>query len=169
MDPTSPGCFDKLSTRPWRGGGETAGARRCRNDRGVHGAVPASRRASQQMGSLAEPTGTSAAGKIPEHFYAWFWGSSHSRRSCSPSTTGAWTATSSRSEGAGGRGAARGAHRRSPRGDFVRHHNRDRIGGDRRARALYLAVMAKFARQVWWWSLVGAIIGVVMVGLAGAS
>ena len=28
--------------------------------------------------------------------------------------------------------------------------------------ALYLAVMAKFPRQVWWWSLVGAIIGVVL-------
>jgi TRAP-type mannitol/chloroaromatic compound transport system permease large subunit len=28
--------------------------------------------------------------------------------------------------------------------------------------ALYLAVMAKYARQVWWWSLVGAIIGIVL-------
>jgi TRAP-type mannitol/chloroaromatic compound transport system permease large subunit len=28
----------------------------------------------QEMGSLAEPTGGSAAGQIPEHFYAWFWG-----------------------------------------------------------------------------------------------
>jgi TRAP-type mannitol/chloroaromatic compound transport system permease large subunit len=26
------------------------------------------------MGSLAESTSASAAGKIPEHFYAWFWG-----------------------------------------------------------------------------------------------
>src|SRR4029453_14191218 len=25
--------------------------------------------------------------------------------------------------------------------------------------AMYLAVMARYARQVWWWSLVGAIVG----------
>jgi TRAP-type mannitol/chloroaromatic compound transport system permease large subunit len=28
----------------------------------------------QEMGSLSESTSASAAGKIPEHFYAWFWG-----------------------------------------------------------------------------------------------
>ena len=28
----------------------------------------------QELGSLAEPTGASATGKIPEHFYVWFWG-----------------------------------------------------------------------------------------------
>ena len=28
----------------------------------------------QEMGSLGESTSASAAGKIPEHFYAWFWG-----------------------------------------------------------------------------------------------
>ena len=28
----------------------------------------------QEMGSLAEPTGASAVGKIPENFYQWFWG-----------------------------------------------------------------------------------------------
>ncbi len=28
----------------------------------------------EQMGSLTESTGASAAGKIPGHFYAWFWG-----------------------------------------------------------------------------------------------
>src|SRR5207237_5383755 len=28
--------------------------------------------------------------------------------------------------------------------------------------ALYLAVMAKYQRQVWWWSLAGAIVGVVL-------
>jgi TRAP-type mannitol/chloroaromatic compound transport system permease large subunit len=27
----------------------------------------------EQMGSLIEPTSASTAGKIPEHFYAWFW------------------------------------------------------------------------------------------------
>ena len=29
----------------------------------------------QEMGSLGEPSATASAGKIPEHFYAWFWGS----------------------------------------------------------------------------------------------
>ncbi|HEX2928951.1 MAG TPA: TRAP transporter large permease subunit [Candidatus Binatia bacterium] len=33
--------------------------------------------------------------------------------------------------------------------------------------ALYLAVMAKYPKQVWWWSLVGAIIGVVLGWLEG--
>ena len=33
--------------------------------------------------------------------------------------------------------------------------------------ALYLAVMAKFAREVWWWSLVGAILGVALGWYAG--
>jgi TRAP-type mannitol/chloroaromatic compound transport system permease large subunit len=28
----------------------------------------------QEMGSLAEPEAAASAGKIPEHFYAWFWG-----------------------------------------------------------------------------------------------
>src|SRR5262249_18587314 len=28
--------------------------------------------------------------------------------------------------------------------------------------ALYLAVMARYARQVWWWSLVGVVLGVVL-------
>ncbi len=28
----------------------------------------------QEMGSLGEPTVATSAGKIPEHFYAWFWG-----------------------------------------------------------------------------------------------
>jgi TRAP-type mannitol/chloroaromatic compound transport system permease large subunit len=28
----------------------------------------------QEMSSLAEPTATASAGRIPEHFYAWFWG-----------------------------------------------------------------------------------------------
>ena len=28
--------------------------------------------------------------------------------------------------------------------------------------ALYLAVMARYAREVWWWSLVGVIVGVAL-------
>jgi TRAP-type mannitol/chloroaromatic compound transport system permease large subunit len=31
--------------------------------------------APQEMSSLAEPSAATSAGKIPEHFYAWFWGS----------------------------------------------------------------------------------------------
>jgi TRAP-type mannitol/chloroaromatic compound transport system permease large subunit len=118
----------------------------------------------QEMGSLAEPIDTSAAGKIPEHFYAWFWGFVALAASVlaiyywrmdgdqleilkelvvSVVPLGVLTVvvlavilfgitTATESAGIGALGA------------------------------LYLAVMAKFPRQVWWWSLVGAIIGVVL-------
>ena len=118
----------------------------------------------QEMGSLAEPTGTSAAGKIPEHFYAWFWGfvavaalllaiyywrmdgdqlEILKELVVSVVPLGVLTVvvlavilfgitTATESAAIGALGA------------------------------LYLAVMAKFPRQVWWWSLVGAIIGVVL-------
>ncbi len=36
--------------------------------------TPASDAPPQEMGSLGESTSASATGKIPEHFYAWFWG-----------------------------------------------------------------------------------------------
>ena len=118
----------------------------------------------EQMGSLAEPTGTSAAGKIPEHFYAWFGGfvalaavllaiyywrmdgdqlEILKELVVSVVPLGVLTVvvlavilfgitTATESAAIGALGA------------------------------LYLAVMAKFARQVWWWSLVGAIVGVVL-------
>jgi TRAP-type mannitol/chloroaromatic compound transport system permease large subunit len=118
----------------------------------------------QEMGSLAEPTSTSAAGKIPEHFYAWFWGfvalatvvlaiyywrmdgdqlEILKELVVSVVPLGVLTVvvlavilfgitTATESAAIGALGA------------------------------LYLAVMAKFPRQVWWWSLVGAIIGVVL-------
>jgi TRAP-type mannitol/chloroaromatic compound transport system permease large subunit len=35
--------------------------------------------------------------------------------------------------------------------------------------AMYLAVMAKFARQVWWWSLVGFVIGVALAWTRGGT
>jgi TRAP-type mannitol/chloroaromatic compound transport system permease large subunit len=114
----------------------------------------------EEMTSLAEPTGT-AAGKIPEHFYAWFWGMAAvfatllglyfwrmdgeqleilKELVVSVVPLGVLTAvvlavilfgisTATESAGIGALGA------------------------------MYLAVMAKFARQVWWWSLVGAILG----------
>jgi TRAP-type mannitol/chloroaromatic compound transport system permease large subunit len=118
----------------------------------------------QEMGSLAEPIDTSAAGKIPEHFYAWFWGfvalaavllaiyywrmdgdqlEILKELVVSVVPLGVLTVvvlavilfgitTATESAGIGALGA------------------------------LYLAVMAKFPRQVWWWSLVGGIIGVVL-------
>jgi TRAP-type mannitol/chloroaromatic compound transport system permease large subunit len=118
----------------------------------------------QEMGSLAEPTGTSAAGQIPEHFYVWFWGfvalaaivlamyywrmdgdqlEILKELVVSVVPLGVLTVvvlavilfgitTATESAAIGALGA------------------------------LYLAVMAKFPRQVWWWSLVGAIIGVVL-------
>jgi TRAP-type mannitol/chloroaromatic compound transport system permease large subunit len=118
----------------------------------------------QEMGSLAEPTRTSAAGKIPEHFYTWFWGfvalaalvlaiyywrmdgdqlEILKELVVSVVPLGVLTVvvlavilfgitTASESAAIGALGA------------------------------LYLAVMAKFPRQVWCWSLVGAIIGVVL-------
>jgi TRAP-type mannitol/chloroaromatic compound transport system permease large subunit len=118
----------------------------------------------QEMGSLAEATGTSAVGKIPEHFYAWFWGfvalaavvlafyywrmdgdqlEILKELVVSVVPLGVLTVvvlavilfgitTATESAGIGALGA------------------------------LYLAVMAKFPRQVWWWSLVGAIIGAVL-------
>jgi TRAP-type mannitol/chloroaromatic compound transport system permease large subunit len=114
----------------------------------------------EEMTSLAEPT-SAATGKIPEHFYAWFWGMAAvfgallglyfwrmdgeqleilKELVVSVVPLGVLTAvvlavilfgitTATESAGIGALGA------------------------------LYLAVMAKFARQVWWWSLVGAILG----------
>jgi TRAP-type mannitol/chloroaromatic compound transport system permease large subunit len=114
----------------------------------------------EEMTSLAVPTDTTA-GKIPEHFYAWFWGIAVifatllglyfwrmdgeqleilKELVVSVVPLGVLTVvvlavilfgitTATESAGIGALGA------------------------------MYLAVMAKFARQVWWWSLVGAILG----------
>jgi TRAP-type mannitol/chloroaromatic compound transport system permease large subunit len=117
----------------------------------------------EQVGSLAVPA-DAAGGKIPEHFYAWFWGfvvlaalvlaiyywrmdgdqlEILKELVVSVVPLGVLTVvvlavilfgitTASESAAIGALGA------------------------------LYLAVMAKFPRQVWWWSLVGAIIGLVL-------
>jgi TRAP-type mannitol/chloroaromatic compound transport system permease large subunit len=114
----------------------------------------------EEMTSLAEPTSTTA-GKIPAHFYAWFWGIAAIfaallglyfwrmdgeqleilKELCAAVVPlGVLTVvvlavilfgitTATESAGIGALGA------------------------------MYLAVMAKFARQVWWWSLAGAILG----------
>jgi TRAP-type mannitol/chloroaromatic compound transport system permease large subunit len=118
----------------------------------------------QEMGSLAEPPGASAAGKIPEYFYPGFWGLAAfsalllaiyywrmdgeqleilKELVVSVVPLGVLTVvvlavilfgitTATESAAVGALGA------------------------------LYLAVMAKYPRQVWSWSLVGAIIGVAL-------
>ncbi|MGH7793354.1 MAG: TRAP transporter large permease [Candidatus Binatia bacterium] len=118
----------------------------------------------QEMGSLAEPPGALAAGKTPEYFYPGFWGLAAfsalllaiyywrmdgeqleilKELVVSVVPLGVLTVvvlavilfgitTASESAAIGALGA------------------------------LYLAVMAKYPSQVWWWSLVGAIIGVVL-------
>jgi TRAP-type mannitol/chloroaromatic compound transport system permease large subunit len=118
----------------------------------------------EQMGSLTEPTGASAAGKIPEHFYVWFWGFAAlgaillaiyywhmdgdqleilKELVVSVVPLGVLTAvvlavilfgitTATESAAIGALGA------------------------------LYLAVMVKYPRRVWWSSLVGAIAGVAL-------
>jgi TRAP-type mannitol/chloroaromatic compound transport system permease large subunit len=118
----------------------------------------------EQMGSLAEPPSASGAGQISEHFYAWFWGFAAlaavllaiyywrmdgdqlevlKELVVSVVPLGVLTVvvlavilfgitTATESAAIGALGA------------------------------LYLAVMAKFPGQVWCWSLVGGIIGVVL-------
>jgi TRAP-type mannitol/chloroaromatic compound transport system permease large subunit len=118
----------------------------------------------QEMGSLAEPTGASGLGQIPEHFYAWFWSLATlaavllaiyywrmdgdqlevlKELVVSVVPLGVLTVvvlavilfgitTATESAGIGALGA------------------------------LYLAVMAKEPRRVWWSSLAGAIVGIVL-------
>ena len=119
---------------------------------------------AEQMGSLPEPRGAAAAGKIPEHFYVWFWGLAvlsaiplafYYRRMdgeqleilkelvVSVVPLGVLTVVvlavilfgiTTATESAG-------------------------IGA---LGALYLAVMMKYPGLVWWSSLVGAIVGVAL-------
>jgi TRAP-type mannitol/chloroaromatic compound transport system permease large subunit len=118
----------------------------------------------EQMGSLTEPTSASAAGKIPEHFYAWFWAFAAlgaillavyywrmdgdqleilKELVVSVVPLGVLTVvvlavilfgitTATESAAIGALGA------------------------------LYLAVMMKYPRRVWWSSLAGAIVGVAL-------
>ncbi|TMK77602.1 MAG: TRAP transporter large permease subunit [Actinobacteria bacterium] len=118
----------------------------------------------EEMSSLRDPTAESGAGRIPKHFYAWFWGLAAAsgftlllyfwrmdgeqleilKELCvSVVPLGVLTVvvlavilfgicTATESAAIGALGA------------------------------LYLAVMAKYLRQVLWWSLVGFIIGVAL-------
>ena len=116
----------------------------------------------ERLGTLlAEPTGVAGVGRIPAHFYAWFWGLAAcaavlllyyfwrmdgeqlailKELIVSVVPLGVLTVvvlavilfgitTATESAAIGALGA------------------------------LYLAVMAKYARQVWWWSLVGFVVG----------
>ncbi len=118
----------------------------------------------EEMTSLRDPTAVSGAGKIPEHFYAWFWGLAASsvlllliyfwrmdgeqleilKELCaSVVPLGVLTfvvlavilfgiSTATESAAIGALGA------------------------------MYLAVMAKYLRQVLWWSVVGFIMGIAL-------
>ncbi len=118
----------------------------------------------EEMTSLRDPTAASEAGKIPEHFYAWFWGLAAfsalllliyfwrmdgeqleilKELVASVVPLGVLTvvvlavilfgiSTATESAAIGALGA------------------------------MYLVVMTRYARQVWWWSLVGAIVGIAL-------
>ena len=120
--------------------------------------------APEEMGSLRDSTAASGAGKIPEHFYAWFWGlvalsglllliyfwrmdgeqlEILKELIASVVPLGVLTvvvlavilfgiSTATESAAIGALGA------------------------------MYLAVMARYAKPVWWWSLIGFVIGVVL-------
>ncbi len=119
----------------------------------------------EQMGSpLAEPTGESTTGKIPEHFYAWFWGLA--ALSALLVAIYYW-----RMDGEQLEILKELVVSVVPLGvltvvvlavilfGITTPTESAAIGA---LGALYLAVMAKYPRQVWWWSLVGAIIGIVL-------
>jgi TRAP-type mannitol/chloroaromatic compound transport system permease large subunit len=124
----------------------------------------------EEMTSLADPAARSTAGEIPEHFYPWFWGLAAfsalllaiyfwrmdgeqleilKELIASVVPLGVLTVvvlavilfgitTATESAAIGALGA------------------------------LYLAVMAWYPRQVWWWSLVGAIVGAVLSSKQGS-
>ncbi len=118
----------------------------------------------EEMTSLRDPTAASGTGKIPQHFYAWFWGFAAfsglllliyfwrmdgeqleilKELVASVVPLGVLTvvvlavilfgiSTATESAAIGALGA------------------------------MYLVVMTRYARQVWWWSLVGAIVGIAL-------
>jgi TRAP-type mannitol/chloroaromatic compound transport system permease large subunit len=128
------------------------------------GRTPAAEAPPQEMGLLGESASASAAGRIPEHFYAWFWGFAALAAALlalyywrmdgdqleilkelvvSVVPLGVLTivvlavilfgiTTATESAAIGALGA------------------------------LYLAVMVKYPRRVWWSTLVGAVVGVAL-------
>ena len=128
------------------------------------GAAPAKEGAPEEMTSLRDPSKDTGAGQIPAHFYPWFWGLAGfstllllvyfwrmdgeqleilKELIASVVPLGVLTVivlavilfgicTATESAAVGALGA------------------------------MYLAVMARYQKQVWWWSLVGFVIGIVL-------
>jgi TRAP-type mannitol/chloroaromatic compound transport system permease large subunit len=117
----------------------------------------------QEMGLLAEP-GASAAGKIPEHFYAWFW--AFAALAAIVLAIYYW-----RMDGDQLEVLKELVVSVVPLGvltvvvlavilfGITTATESAAIGA---LGALYLAVMAKYPRQVGWWSLVGGVIGLTL-------
>ena len=102
----------------------------------AHGTAAGADAPPEEMGSWRSRTVQSAAGKVPAHFYQWFWGlaafsvllahhllPAHGRRAVRDSQGAVRLG-----------GAARSPHVRGARGDPVRHLHRNRVRGNRRAR-----------------------------------
>ena len=117
----------------------------------------------EEMTSLREPTAGTGGGQGSRAFLRLVLGVGRgcARSSCSSTTArmdGEQLEILKRAHRLGG--AARRAHRGGARGDPLRHLHRhaSRRRSARWAR-MYLAVMARYARPVWWWSLAGALVG----------
>ncbi len=118
----------------------------------------------EEMTSVRGPTAPSGAGKIPAHFYAWFWGLA----ACSALLLLIyfWRMDGEQLEILKELCASV-----VPLGiltvvvlavilfGITTATESAAIGA---LGAMYLAVMARYARQVWWWSLVGAIVGIAL-------
>jgi TRAP-type mannitol/chloroaromatic compound transport system permease large subunit len=118
----------------------------------------------EQMGSLAEPLGASAAGKTPEYFYPWFWG-------LVAFSTLLLAIYYWRMDGEQLEILKELVVSVVPLGVLTvvvlavilfGITTATESAGVGALGALYLAVMAKYPGQVWSWSLVGAIIGTVL-------
>ncbi len=118
----------------------------------------------QQMGFLAEPTAESAMGHIPAHFYSWFWGFAV----LSALVLGLYYW---RMDGEQLEILRELVVSVVPLGvltvvvlavillGITTATESAAIGA---LGAFYLAVMAKYPRQTWWWSLAGGVIGVAL-------
>ncbi len=118
----------------------------------------------EQMGSLAEPPGASAAGKTPEYFYPWFWG-------LAAFSTLLLAIYYWRMDGEQLEILKELVVSVVPLGVLTvvvlavilfGITTATESAGVGALGALYLAVMAKYPSQVWSWSLVGAIIGAIL-------
>ena len=116
----------------------------------------------ERLGTLlAEPTGVAGVGRIPAHFYAWFWG-------LAACAAGLLLYYFWRMDGEQLEILKELIVSVVPLGvltvvvlavilfGITTATESAAIGA---LGALYLAVMAKYARQVWWWSLVGFVVG----------